>query len=56
MQRALRHLRSRPVPPRLGKLVTYLHPHPATGSAPADVFRRQRHVRGYARLAVQQAG
>ena len=45
-----------PVAARLRKFVARLHPHPVVGGAPADVLQRQRHVRGHARLAVQQAG
>ena len=38
-------------PPTLSRL----HAHPATDGAPADDFQHPRHVRGHARLVVQQA-
>ena len=51
VQRPHALIRSRPVAPRLRKLVARLHPHPVFGRAPADVLQRQRHVRRHARLA-----
>ena len=55
MQRASTHFGGHSVPARQQKLVVRLRPHPAFGGSPADVLRRQRHVRRHPRLAVQQA-
>ena len=40
---------------RLRKLIARLHPHPVLAGAPADILKRQRHVRRHPRPTVQQA-